>query len=157
MALCAYCQAETELYDGGDVPICIECSDAREARRKPPAIEQDIRTTLFKDLFEATLSCAYGRTTIVSKPPAAAASPEFNLRDALFRDLAAATRRVNDASMALDELIGQFKGKNDIQRMQNASEELEAARKEMARAHNRLNDFLSRGIIPEDLKRAAGQ
>ena len=54
MALCAYCQAETELYDGGDVPICIECSDARKARRKPPATEQQIRTTLFQDVFEAT-------------------------------------------------------------------------------------------------------
>ena len=103
------------------------------------------------------LSCAYGRTTIARKSPAAVVSPKSNLRDALFRDLAAATRRVNAASRALDELIGQFKGENDTQRMQNASEELEAARKEMARAHNRLNDFLSRGIIPEDLKRAAGK
>jgi len=102
------------------------------------------------------LSCAYGRTTVARNPPAAVVSPESNLRDALFRDLAAAMKRVNAASVALDEIIGQFK-RDDTQRMQNASEELEAARKEMARAHNRLNDFLSRGIIPEDLKRAVGQ
>jgi hypothetical protein len=28
MALCAYCQKETELYDGG-TPVCVECADAR--------------------------------------------------------------------------------------------------------------------------------
>jgi len=101
------------------------------------------------------LSCAYGRTTIARKPPAAVMSPESNLCDALLRDLAAATKRVNAATRALDDLIGQFKRKKHSA-MQNASEELEAARNEMARAHNRLNDFLSRGIIPEDLKQAVG-
>jgi hypothetical protein len=40
MALCAYCKAETETYEGGDVPICLECSDARQAKLKPPASEQ---------------------------------------------------------------------------------------------------------------------
>ena len=102
------------------------------------------------------LSCAYGRTTIARNPPAAVVSPKSNLRGALFRDLAAAMKRVNAASVALDEIIGQFK-RDDTQRLQKASEELESARKEMARAHNRLNDFLSRGIIPEDFKRAVGQ
>jgi len=69
------------------------------------------------------LSCAYGRTTIARKPPAAAASPELNRRDALFRDLAAATKRVNAATRALDELIGQFK-REKHSAMRNASEEL---------------------------------
>jgi len=32
-----------------------------------------------------------------------------------------------------------------------------AARKEMRKAHSRLNDFLSRGIVPEDLKQAGGR
>jgi len=31
------------------------------------------------------------------------------------------------------------------------SGELTIARKEMATAHNRLNDYLSRGIVPDDL------
>src|SRR6266404_997113 len=38
------------------------------------------------------------------------------------------------------------------QRIKNASNKLSLARKEMATAHNRLNDYLSRGIVPEDLK-----
>lgn len=33
MARCAYCKEETEIYIGGDVPICTECLDAQEAER----------------------------------------------------------------------------------------------------------------------------
>ena len=39
------------------------------------------------------------------------------------------------------------------QRIHNASRELSAARKEVMKAHTRLNEFFGRGIIPEDLKR----
>jgi hypothetical protein len=92
MALCAYCKAETELYDGG-VPICVQCSNAREAKRKPPASEHEIRTTLLQHLTEAT------------------------------------------------------------KRNHEASRELAVARSELMKAHNRLNDYLSRGIVPEDLKK----
>lgn len=35
-----------------------------------------------------------------------------------------------------------------------ASRGLATARHEMMKAHNRLNDYLSRGIVPEDLKRS---
>jgi len=34
----------------------------------------------------------------------------------------------------------------------NASRKLSAARKGVMDAHNRLNDFLARGVVPEDLK-----
>ena|SRR5258708_5496223 len=54
MIQCAYCKAETNLYFSG-VPICIECSEAREVKRKPPAIEQDIRTVLLQALIKSTL------------------------------------------------------------------------------------------------------
>ena len=36
----------------------------------------------------------------------------------------------------------------------NPTSESTAARKEIMKAHSRLNDFLSRGIVPEDLKRS---
>lgn len=36
MAWCAYCKEETEIYIGGDVPICTECFDAQEATRNQP-------------------------------------------------------------------------------------------------------------------------
>ena len=52
MAKCVYCGSETELYDGG-APICLNCSEAREVKRKPPNTGQ-IRTTLVGRIVEAT-------------------------------------------------------------------------------------------------------
>ena len=54
MAECAYCKAETQLYDR-DVPICTKCAEAREGSpRKPPTAEQSIRTRLLQEVLEAT-------------------------------------------------------------------------------------------------------
>ena len=53
MAECRYCRAETQLYESG-VPICLKCSEEREAKRKPPATEQQVRSTLLQDVFELT-------------------------------------------------------------------------------------------------------
>ncbi len=55
MAECAYCKAETQLYDR-DVPICAQCAEARDGTpRKPPASEQQIRTRLLEEVLEATV------------------------------------------------------------------------------------------------------
>ncbi len=121
MAQCAYCHAETEMYLGGDVPICVECSDTQGRKRKPPGTEQEIRTTLLKDLVEATSRShqALGNLeTVFSHFPS-----------------------------GLPPLAG-------VQRIKNASNELSIARKEMRKAYNRLNDYLGRGIVPEDLTRS---
>ena len=40
-----------------------------------------------------------------------------------------------------------------VQRIHNASREMTAARNEMMKAHTRLNDYVERGIVTEDLKR----
>ena len=54
MAECAYCKAETQLYDR-DVPVCTQCAEAREGSlRKPPSSEQSIRTRLLQEVLEAT-------------------------------------------------------------------------------------------------------
>jgi hypothetical protein len=54
MAECAYCKAETQLYDR-DVPICTRCAEVRDGTpRKPPAAEQNIRRRLLQELLEAT-------------------------------------------------------------------------------------------------------
>ena len=41
-----------------------------------------------------------------------------------------------------------------FQRMKNVSLQLSMARNEMNTAHHRLNEFLERGIIPDDLKQS---
>jgi hypothetical protein len=120
MAECAYCRAETQLYDGG-VPICVECSEASEIKRKPVASTLEIRTVLLQELV-------------------------------------AATARSNEASRQFDDVMGRLPSgipyPDGSQRIKNASNALTIARKEMSTAHNRLNDFLSRGIVPDDLKRS---
>ena|ERR1700676_3700204 len=47
MAQCAYCQAETELFDGF-IPISLKCSERQTAPGK------DIRTILVNNIVEAT-------------------------------------------------------------------------------------------------------
>ena len=47
-----FCKAETELYDGG-LPICVNCSDARENRRKLPTSEHRVLGILQEDLHAA--------------------------------------------------------------------------------------------------------
>ena len=54
MAECAYCKAETQLYDR-DLPICTQCAEARDGSlRKPPTSERNIRNRLLQELLEAT-------------------------------------------------------------------------------------------------------
>jgi hypothetical protein len=36
--------------------------------------------------------------------------------------------------------------------VKNVSRELAFAREKLMKAHNRLNDYLNRGIVPDDLK-----
>jgi len=50
MACRAYCKEETEIYIGGDVPICTECFDTQEVIRDHPAAEDRFRNTLLQGL-----------------------------------------------------------------------------------------------------------
>jgi hypothetical protein len=72
------------------------------------------------------------------------------IRFALIRDLVDATVREKAASDEFDTVIGQFPSglphPDGSQLIQNASCKLIAARRDKARAHSRLNDFLDRGI-----------
>ena len=116
MAQCAFCKDETEIYAGGDIPICVECSDARHATRKPSGTEQHIHATLLRDF-----------------------------RDAMTRN--------NQATREFEAVMGRLpSGLPHAQRIQNASSNLTTARKGMMTAHNRLNDYLGRGVVPEDLR-----
>ena len=53
----------------------------------------------------------------------------------------------------LDDIPSGLPHPDGIQRIQTAARELAAARKKKERAHTRLDDYLSRRILPEDLKR----
>jgi hypothetical protein len=79
------------------------------------------------------------------------------IRTALVNRIVEATARVSAANSAFSTVMNQiptgFPHPDGAQRIHNVSRELDAARKEMMEAHARLNDFIERGVVPEDLKR----
>jgi hypothetical protein len=81
-----------------------------------------------------------------------------NIRIILFRDLAEATARTESAretfTVMTDSIPSGLPHPDGAQSIHNASRALRVARMEMLKAHTRLNDFLNRGIVPEDLKRS---
>ena len=91
---------------------------------------------------------------IKRKPPVTADQVRTTLLEGVLEALALK----NKAAEAFEIAMGQFpSGSPDggYQRIKDASEQLSIARREMMTAHNRLNDFLAQGIVPEDLKRSA--
>jgi hypothetical protein len=46
MAQCYLCKNETDIYDGGDIPICVECADVLKATEIPPVVEQHMAALL---------------------------------------------------------------------------------------------------------------
>lgn len=110
-------------------------------------------TGLYSNGAPICLKCA-GLWETKRKPPA----PSLEVRSILHSELIRATKRAAEATREFNQVVGQFPGglpePNGAQQIQNASNALTIARKEMATAHNRLNDFLNRGVVPEDLKRS---
>ena len=97
------------------------------------------------------LECADARDA-KSKPP----ETERRIRTILMEALTQATARSRAASEAFTAVMGDIPSAlphpDGTQRIHNVSRALSAAREEVMQAHTRLNEFLSRGIIPEDLK-----
>jgi len=75
------------------------------------------------------------------------------IRARLFHDLHEAVKL---ADLANENFIVAANGiaphPDGTQQIHSASRQLTAARDEMMKAHNRLNDFLDKGIVPDDLK-----
>jgi len=121
MALCTYCKTETFMYEGGDLPVCAECSDARKSKSNAPPAEHEIRKILYQEFVTAAES-------------AREATASF------------------DATVS--EIPSRLPHPDGVQRIHNASRAVSVARIQMMKAHNRLNDYLNRQIVPEDLKRS---
>src|ERR1700730_9984703 len=68
------------------------------------------------------------------------------VRATLFHDLIEATKRAESAADTFAAVAGDIPSAlphpDGVQRIHNASHELRAARDEILKAHNRLNDFL---------------
>ena len=73
-------------------------------------------------------------------------------------DLDETTRLTNAASESFCALANAIPSglphPDGTQRIHNASRQVTSARTAMLRSHRRLNDFLGRGIVPDDLTRS---
>ena len=81
-----------------------------------------------------------------------------SVRERLTQEVLEATAKKADAFRKFEAVMHSPSGlphPDGVRRIKNASNELSVARKEMARAYERLGDYLDRGIVPEDLKKAS--
>jgi hypothetical protein len=80
-----------------------------------------------------------------------------SVHDILVRELTEATLQAESATVEFNAVTGDVPSfiphPDGTQRIHNASRALSVARAEMMKAHHRLNDFIERGVVPEDLKR----
>ena len=78
------------------------------------------------------------------------------IHDALRDEFEAAKRRMNAASSKFNEVVRDIPSglphPDGTQRIHNAGRELVDAREKLAAAIARLNDFVSREIVPDDLR-----
>jgi hypothetical protein len=113
-------------------------------------------TQLYENGVPICLKCAAIRDRQVSRSSPTAGG---DIRIALVEDLLKTTAQFDVASRefstALRDIPGWPPQPDGTQHIKNISHKLTAARKDMMRAHNRLNDYVERGIVPEDLKRAS--
>jgi len=107
-------------------------------------------TELYENGTPVCVACAGAKA--VSPQPSSA---ESQIRIHLLQEVRQATDRVNAAAESFSGIIKDIPGDVPLPdgtlRITQASRELSAAREEMMQAHRRLNDFLTRGVIPEDL------
>ena len=83
---------------------------------------------------------------------------EHGVQATLVKALAEATKRTDSAFEEFTALINSINGglpeSDGVQRIRNAAVSLTVAQHQKATAHNRLSEFLGKGIVPDDLKRS---
>ena len=111
-------------------------------------------TELYDSGVPICIKCSNVRDNASKKPPASSQT----IRNILLNEIEEATARTNKASRNFFEVMGQiptgFSHPDGSQVIHNASRHLSTARKDLMRAHTRLDEFLKTGIIPDDLKRS---
>ena len=99
-------------------------------------------------------SCLDARTK--RRPPAT----DLQIRGTLLQDVLELTARIHEATREFEAVTGKIPSglphPDGVQRIKNASNRLSTARKELMKAHRRLNEHVSSGIVPDDLKQGSG-
>ena len=108
-------------------------------------------TQLFDGGVPVCVKCSEARE---NKREVASEHPVLNV---LQNDLEEATERARAATATFDavteDIPSALPHPDGTQRIHNAAREVSKARVELMKAHNRLNDFVHGGTVPEDLKK----
>ena len=85
------------------------------------------------------------------------AATDQQIRSRLLQDILQLTARIDEASAEFDEVMhhipSDLPSPDGVLRIKNVSTKLSTARQELMQAHRRLDEYLDRGIGPEDPKR----
>ena len=125
MVQCVYCKTETEMCEVGDVPLCIECSDC-------PNCSTEQKTTL--------------------KPPLTEPQIHHILNEQLEEAIEHAVQASEVFFVVVTEIPSGHPHRDGTELINDASRGLSLARVKMAAAQRRLNDYVNRGIVPDDLR-----
>lgn len=83
---------------------------------------------------------------------------EQQVRSTLLQDVFELTARIEEAKAEFNEVVSQIPSAlphpDGAQRIKNVSAKLATARQELVKAHRRLDEYIDRGIVSEDLKRS---
>jgi hypothetical protein len=108
-------------------------------------------TALYESGVPICLKCVARREAKSNKDRSA------SVHDILVGDLKEARLQAESAATEFNAVTSDIPSfippPDGAQRIHNASQKLTEARNAMMKAHRRLNDYLERGIVPEDLKR----
>ena len=107
-------------------------------------------TALYENGVPICLKCVAAREAKSKKDYPA------SIHDILVRELTDATLQSESATTEFNAITSDVPSfippPDGTQRIHNASRKLSEAREQMMRAHHRLNDYLVRGIVPDDLR-----
>ena len=108
MALCAYCQNVTELFDGG-TPVCGACSELHAAKPLPPLSHHAVYAALQQDVAAAEERADAANAAfrdVMKDVPSNLPHPDGTQRVLnVCRLLAAARREVTDADSRLNDFL----------------------------------------------------
>ena len=109
-----------------------------------------------RDEFEenAKLELSYGDCGLIERKPP---TSESQIRNTLHEELWVATERARETAEAFTAIRGEsprgILHPDNVRGILDASRDVSLTRAELTRAHKRVQDYLGRGIVPEDLKR----
>jgi hypothetical protein len=108
MALCAYCQNVTELYDGG-IPVCGACAGLHAAKPLPPLSHHAIYAALQQDVTAAEERANAANAAfreVMQDIPSSLPHPDGTQRVLnVCRLLSAARREMTDADSRLNDFL----------------------------------------------------